>query len=149
MEISTKYFGDIKFDPKEILHFPSGIFGFEEEKEFLLIPFEGGDDSLLCFQSVMTASLAFVAVNPFLIYPQYAPKLQSKEISELKGEKSEDFCYYALCVVRDPIGTSTINLKCPMVINDTTRQARQIILDQYEMRHLLSELSANGAVETC
>ncbi|MFI3250232.1 MAG: flagellar assembly protein FliW [Eubacteriales bacterium] len=147
MEISTKYFGAMKYEQDSILHFPDGLFGFDEEKEFLLIPFEGGDESLLCLQSVTTPSLAFVAVNPFMIYPEYAPKISQKDIEELEGNSSEDFCYYNFCVVKEPIGKSTLNLKCPLVINDTTRKARQVILDQYEMRHLLSDFGK--AVESC
>lgn len=66
MHLMTKYFGQIDYDPTEVLSFPNGIFGFEEEKQFLLLPFHGGGGNLLCFQSVGTPSLAFVAMNPFL-----------------------------------------------------------------------------------
>ena len=30
---------------------------------------------------------------------------------------SQDLCYYVLCVVREPVGESTVNLKCPIVIH--------------------------------
>ena len=65
MELSTKYFGSIEYDPAGVLDFPNGLYGFEEEKRFLLLPFHGSDGNLLCFQSVQTPSLAFVAMNPF------------------------------------------------------------------------------------
>lgn len=142
MELETKYFGLIRCDSESVLDFPEGLFGFEDEKQFVLLPFEGGDESLLCFQSVATPPLAFVAMNPFFLDRSYAPVLSEKELTQLEVERSEDLCYYTLCVVKDPLPSSTINLKCPVVINDTTRKARQVILEQpYQMRHLLSEFA--------
>ena len=47
MRLRTKYFGEIECREEDKLHFPEGLFGFEEEKEFFLLPFEGGEGSLL------------------------------------------------------------------------------------------------------
>lgn len=140
MELETKYFGAVRADEASVLYFPEGIFAFEEEKRFLLIPFDENDDSMLCLQSVTTPQLAFVAMNPFSIWQEYAPILNDKELKAFDVARSEDLCYYVFCVVKDPIADSTVNLRCPIVINDRNREARQVILDQYEMRHLLSEL---------
>lgn len=145
MQTSTKYFGVVTYETEDVLTFPHGLFGFEEEQSFLLLPFADSDGNLLCFQSLQTPSLAFVAMNPFSLYPSYAPVLAAEELRELQVERSEDLCYYVLCVVRQPIGTSTVNLRCPVVVNEDTRQAMQTILesDCYGMRHQLDELS-NG-----
>lgn len=141
MRLKTKYFGEIDCPEEEKLHFPEGLFGFEEEKEFFLLPFEGGEGSLLCFQSALTPGLAFVAMNPFSIKPDYAPVLAAGELKALGVERSEDLCFYTLCVVRSPVGESTINLRCPVAVNDQTRQAMQVILGEggYHMHHLLSD----------
>lgn len=141
MELETKYFGLIRCDEGSVLHFQDGLFGFEEEKEFVLLPFEGGDETLLCFQSVKTPMLAFTAMNPFFLDKNYAPILPRKELEGFGVSKSEDLCYYSLCVVKNPVSASTINLKCPIVLHDETRVAKQVILEQYEMRHLLSDFS--------
>ena len=53
MHLMTKYFGQIDYDPTEVLSFPNGIFGFEEEKQFLLLPFHGGGGNLLCIQMIL------------------------------------------------------------------------------------------------
>lgn len=141
MRLDTKYFGQIDCAEEDKLHFPEGLFGFEEEKEFFLLPFEGSEDTLLCFQSAATPGLAFVAVNPFLIKPDYAPILAGGELKTMGVERSEDLCFYALCVLRSPVGDSTVNLRCPVAINDRTRQAMQVILEEgsYHMHHPLSE----------
>ena len=141
MRLRTKYFGEIECLEEDKLHFPDGLFGFEEEKEFFLLPFEGGEGSLLCFQSAATPGLAFVALNPFSLKPDYAPVLTDRELEALGVERSEDLCFYTLCVVRSPVGESTVNLRCPVAVNDRTGQAMQSILEEggYHMHHLLSE----------
>ena len=80
MLLQTKYFGEVDCAAEHLLRFEKGIFGFEEEKEFCLMPFEGSEGSLLCFQSVQTPQLAFVAMNPFALKPDYAPVLTGEEL---------------------------------------------------------------------
>ena len=83
MKLHTKYFGEIEYLEEDLLHFTAGPFGFEEEREFLLLPFEGSAGTLLCFQSTRTPALAFVAMDPFALLPEYAPVLQPQELEEL------------------------------------------------------------------
>ena len=152
MLLQTKYFGQLDCPEEQVLQFPKGLFGFEEEKQFFLLPFEGSSGSLLCFQSVATPALAFVAVNPFFLKPDYAPVLAREELEELGVERSEELCFSALCVARNPVAGSTVNLRCPVVINDQTRQAMQVILDteEYQMHHLLSEFARKkGGEQVC
>lgn len=141
MQLSTKYFGQIDCDEADFLLFPQGLFGFEDEKSFLLMPFADSEGSLLCLQSTKTSGLAFVVMNPFSFKPDYAPKLESADLARLGVNRSEDLCFYVLCVVKNPVAESTVNLKCPVAINDSTRKAIQVILEtgDYEMRHLLAE----------
>lgn len=152
MVLTTKYFGDISYQPDSVLHFPSGLFGFEEEREFLLLPFHyDGDGGLLCFQSITTPALAFIAMNPFHLKPDYAPVLDELTLIELGVSTSQELCYYVLCVVKKPVSESTVNLRCPVVINDQTRMARQVILDTdiYEMRHPLLQFERGGGAGRC
>ena len=151
MHLMTKYFGQIDYDPTEVLSFPNGIFGFEEEKQFLLLPFHGGGGNLLCFQSVGTPSLALGAMNPLSLDPNYAPVLSDEELYLMGVSSSQDLCYYVLCVVREPVGESTVNLKCPIVIHAEEKKAVQVILDTgtYHMRHRLSEFRSEEAGSVC
>ena len=149
MLLQTKYFGEA--DCEHLLRFEKGLFGFEEEKEFCLMPFEGSGGSLLCFQSARTPQLAFVAMNPFSLKPDYAPVLTGEELRELGVERSEELCFYALCVVRSPVADSTVNLRCPVAINEHTRRAVQVILEEggYHMHHLLSEFGRKEEGAPC
>ena len=151
MKLQTKYFGEIAYDADDILTFPNGLYGFDDEKEFLLIPFEGSQGSLLCLQSRATSGLAFILMDPFALQPDYLPVLQKAELSALGVRDSGDLCYYVMCVVKQPIGNSTVNLKCPIAINPATRVSAQVILEttQYEMRHLLSCFKTNGEAIEC
>ena len=141
MKLHTKYFGEIEYLEEDLLHFTAGPFGFEEEREFLLLPFEGSSGTLLCFQSTRTPALAFVAMDPFSLMPDYTPALQPGELKELGVSDSQELGFYVLCVVKKPVADSTVNLKCPVAINPETRVARQVILeaDAYEMRHPLNQ----------
>ncbi len=150
MKLQTKYFGVIEYDADDILSFPNGLYGFDDEREFLLIPFEGSEGSLLCLQSRKTSALAFILMDPFALQPDYTPVLQRAELSALGVKTSGDLCYYVMCVVKQPVGDSTVNLKCPVAINPDTRVCVQVILDseEYQMRHLLSSLkNGKGAIE--
>lgn len=151
MQLRTKYFGQVECAPEEALHFPNGLFGFEEEKEFYLLPFEGSGGSLLCFQSAVTPHLAFVAMDPFSLQPDYHPALSREELRELGAESIEELCFYTLCVARQPVSESTVNLRCPVVINPHTRQAVQVILESgvYQMHHRLSEFGSEGGGAPC
>jgi len=149
LKLDTKYFGQLEYEPSELISFPKGLFGFEEERQFLLIPFPG-EGTLFSFQSVRTPALAFVAVDPFNLLPDYTPVLQPGELQELGVKESTDLFFYALCAVKSPAGDSTVNLRCPIAINGETRQAVQVILDdrRYGMRHLLSDARRREA-EVC
>lgn len=147
MKLQTKYFGEIDYERGDVLAFTSGLFGFEDEREFLLLPFDGSDGAMLCFQSTKTPALAFVAMNPFALLPDYSPELQASELEGLGVKENEELAFYVLCVVKNPVAESTVNLKCPVAINPDTRAACQVILDtdRYEMRHPLAEFGTKEA----
>ena len=84
MKFETKYFGTVEVPPDEVITFPNGLFGFEEERSFLLLPFAGSDGNMLCLQSAATPSLAFIAMNPFSLHPSYQPLLSSEELREME-----------------------------------------------------------------
>ncbi|MBQ9648053.1 MAG: flagellar assembly protein FliW [Oscillospiraceae bacterium] len=140
MKTQTRYFGEIEYTKEELLTFAKGLFGFEDEQEFLLIPFSN-EGTLFSLQSVRTPELAFTLMHPFSLAPDYAPVLGGEELKTLGVEKSEDLYYYVMCTVREPVGESTVNMKCPVAINPDTRCGLQAILESaaWEMRHKLSE----------
>jgi len=148
-KLQTKYFGEIEYEAGDIIHFSSGLFGFEEEREYLLMPFDGSHGSMLCLQSVKTPALAFVVLDPFSLQPDYTPVLEDAELKHLGVKEAGELGFYVLCAVKNPVSDSTVNLKCPLVIHPETRQARQVIMERYEMRHPLAEFSRREEAAPC
>ena len=144
MEISTKYFDDVSISEKDIIFFEDGIFGFEYNKKYVIIEFEAGSDNLMCLQSISDSELAFVIMNPFNLKADYQPMFLDEDISELQiDENTEGVLYYVICVVKETIGESTVNMKCPIVINPHNQRAKQIILDndEYTFKHELNQFT--------
>ena len=80
MKLQTKYFGEIDYESSEVIRFPTGMFGFDDEHDFLLLPFEGSGHSMLCLQSTATPALAFILLDPFSLCPSYTPVLRKTEL---------------------------------------------------------------------
>ena len=151
MQIDTKYFGPVEYEKEDLITFPNGLFGFESEHSFLLLPFAGSNGSLLCLQSDSTPVLAFVVMDPFSLCPDYAPVLSPEELQFLNADESGELGYYVLCAVKEPVGESTVNLRCPIVVHPKDRIAAQVILEgtPYHMRHRLGDFSHGGGACPC
>ena len=151
LKLQTKYFGFVDYEPDECLTFPEGLFGFEEERQFLLLPFEGSAQALLCMQSMQTPGLAFILMDPFALRPDYMPQPRAEELKALDVPDHEQLCYYVLCAVKQPVSDSTVNMKCPIAVNPQTLIARQLVLDTdcYGMRHSLSEFASGKGDAPC
>lgn len=137
MNIHTKYFGELSYSEGDALQFSDGLFGFEEEKEFVPIYFDESDHSILCLQSTQHPDLAFIIVNPFSIDPSYNPHLADEELAMIDATQDTLVAFFSVCVVRQPITDSTVNLRCPIVINTENNHAKQFILEDtsYSFKH--------------
>ena len=69
-KITTSRFGEIEAAEDAIIHFGTGIPAFEEEREFLIIPYEEGSPYVF-LQSVKTPELAFLMTMPLIFFPDY------------------------------------------------------------------------------
>lgn len=142
--------GNIKKDISEesqYIEFKEGIFGFEEEKKFLPIMLEDGSDAVLYLQSVQDRELSFIIMNPFMLKEDYDPVLSEEDYKKLGTSDEKDLSYYVFCVIANVAEESTVNLKCPIVVNHVTRQAMQVILnsEDYGFRHPLKEFEKEEA----
>ena len=109
MKLQTKYFGEIDYESSEVIRFPTGMFGFDDEHDFLLLPFEGSGHSMLCLQSIATPALAFILLDPFSLCPDYTPVLRKTELELFAVEDTGALCFYVLCAVKNPVAASTVN----------------------------------------
>ena len=119
------------YEEAELIRFEDGLFGFESYKCFLPLPITEDSDAVLNLLSVEDESLSFVA-----------PRLTEEIYEKLEADKETDLSYYVICVVGSSPKESTVNFKCPIVVNTVSRKAVQVILEseKYHFRHALKDL---------
>ncbi|WHY33790.1 flagellar assembly protein FliW [Cytobacillus firmus] len=144
MKIQTKFHGEQEINKDDIIQFPSGIPGFLEEKEFYILPFEGTD--LFVLQSVKTTEVAFIVTDPFVLFPQYEFDLPEEALEKLEIQSNKDVATFAILTVREPFQETTANLQAPLVINQTKKLGKQIILNQttYQTKHKIMTPQEQG-----
>ncbi len=142
MKIQTKYCGEMTYTEDEIIHFPNGLFGFEDAHEFLLIRLEDDIASPFCLQSTENPNLAFIVVDPFQLTSNYAPDLPDEDCVRLGDPSGEHIALYSICILREPMSESTVNLRYPIAMHIDTHIAFQVILNNsgYTFEHKLSDL---------
>jgi flagellar assembly factor FliW len=139
MILYTKFEETIEINESDILYFEHGLPGFENEKQFVLLPIEGTPFSTL--QSVSTKDLAFFTTNPFLFYKKYDFELAEAVQEQLKIKEESDVMVQVILTIQEPLDKSTANLQAPVVINVKENLAKQVVLtdNRYKTRHGLSE----------
>ncbi|RME89573.1 MAG: flagellar assembly protein FliW [Candidatus Hydrogenedentota bacterium] len=115
--IGTKAFGQKEIDSKSILHFPEGIFAFEEYHKFVILPHKKGSQ-FFWLQSLDEPSLAFLTLRPHDILEKYEPELLPDSLSLIELDSWEKAQIY--CIVTIPPNQPekmTVNLQGPILIN--------------------------------
>jgi flagellar assembly factor FliW len=138
MEIMTKYHGVIDMNENETIYFQNGLPGFCEEKLFVFLPLQVGSPFWI-LQSTVTSQLGFVTVDPFLFFNEYELEISEKDKELLKLTSEKDIAVWVILTLKDPFEGSTANLQAPIILNTSTNQAKQIILNdaEYKTKHKL------------
>ena len=131
MLINTKYLGEVEIEASEILSFHHGLLGFQEYKEFILLPLDA-DLPLALLQSTEEATIGFVVAFPFAFKQDYAFDLSEEDKEDLHIEKEEDVLTYSIVTLQETFEDSTINLLAPIVINTKKKLGKQIVLQDSE-----------------
>lgn len=150
MTIQTDYYGTVEYDEEELVIFEDGLFGFHHLTRFLPLSLNENEDRMILMVSVEEPGVAFVLINPVILFPDYAPSLSPGELACLGVSESGELSYYAICVVKEDYLENTVNLKCPLAINPDTRRGLQVILEQspYEFRHSFRSFSSIAEAAT-
>lgn len=143
MKIQTKYHGEVEIEAQEIIHFEEGIPSFEDEKQFVILPF-GEDSPFLILQSVQSSSLGFVIINPFDFFNDYSVKLSDSTLEKLKIKREEQVAIFSILTVQEPFHNTTANLRGPVVINTKEQLGKQIVLldEKYTTKHFIIKTPA-------
>lgn len=148
MIIQTKYLGEAEVEDKKVIHFKSGLPGFETEKKFVLLDISE-QVVFQILQSIQTKDLAFFVVNPYLLYEQYSIKLNEHVIESLEIKEEKDVVVLSVMTLKEPFTESTVNLKAPLIINMANNQGKQYILndDTYSMRAAIPHQKMESGAE--
>lgn len=130
MIIETSQFGEIELSDDRKLIFPKGIPGFENMKEYVLLPADEGEESPFFFlQSIEEVELSFFLVDPFSFFKEYDIKLEEQMVERLELEEPTDAIVLTTVSILGEMKDATTNLKAPLVINNAKKIGMQIVLD--------------------
>ena len=142
MKIQTSRFGEIEIADSRVITFEKGIPGFEEYKEYVLLPMDEKEESPFFFlQSIDTTEIEFFLVDPFTFFKDYDVKLEEQMVERLELEEPTDALVLTTVTVKGDIKEATTNLKAPLVINNNKQLGMQIVLDNknYQIKQPLFE----------
>jgi flagellar assembly factor FliW len=135
----TKYHGSICFEPEQVLHVSQGLFGFRNERDFLLLEVPSARP-VVFVQSIRSENLCFVTLPVQMIDPDYQLSASGAQgFEDFPGElrMSADLLCLALLTVRDR-QSATANLKAPLIIDVRSHRGMQVIVkDEYSHYHPL------------
>lgn len=138
-KVDTVRFGEIDVEEDKIVYFEQGIPAFEDEHEFIVIPYDA-ESPYYFMQSLSTPDLAFLLTVPFVFFPEYEFELDDTSLKELGIKRQEEVLLYVLITIPGgKVKDMTANLMAPVVINTTNMHARQVVLERsgYTTRHRL------------
>ncbi|MCL2002601.1 MAG: flagellar assembly protein FliW [Oscillospiraceae bacterium] len=128
MNINTVRFGEIEIAEEKILHFEGGLPGFDNCFRFTIISSEE-TEPFLWLQSLEEPDVALAVVNPFRLFPDYAPVVNETDLEKLGSPADEDILALTVAVIPVKYEHMTTNLISPILINLKSNQARQIIME--------------------
>lgn len=122
---------------EKIIGMPFGMLGFPDKKRFVILQHKE-DSPFFWYQSVDDPSLAFVITSPFFFKPDYVVDVGdiAKEMSWNKeGEENNLALYVVVNIPKESPEKMTANLIGPILINNKTRQAVQMVIPNSPYSH--------------
>jgi len=120
-------FGEVEYDPENLLHFPEGLIGFEDLHDFIVMP-NAKEGPLFWIQSVEDPQIAFVLTDPTHFFRDYLVAPDPREREKLRL-KEGDGCFALSVVTVHPDRQVTLNLMAPILFSPASNRAIQVILE--------------------
>lgn len=124
-EIDTRL-GRQVVDLDKVIHFPRGIIGFENRRNFTLLQIKPGAPFLV-LQSMEDPGLGLLVADPYGFIPDYTLKIGDAEQKILRIESRDDIA--VLVTVAIPPGKpeeTVISLTGPILVNHAARIGLQV-----------------------
>ena len=135
-KIETR-FGQVEYDPANLLHFPTGLIGFPTLHDFIVMP-NKKKGPLFWIQAIDDTEIAFVLTDPTNFFLDYSITPDDTERKQLLID-AEEPCFILSVVTVPPDQNISINLAAPILFAPSTNRAIQIILEDssYESKTFL------------
>jgi flagellar assembly factor FliW len=142
-KLSTVYFSELEYSNNDIVNFPAGLPGFEDQIAFLFVEQQHARP-LVFMQSLLNPKLCFLVLPVLAVDPDYALSLSADDLAALGlspgatpriGAEIGCFTLLTLTEGADP----TVNLLAPIVINLQSHKGLQVIpsASEYPIQHPL------------
>jgi flagellar assembly factor FliW len=134
-EIHTTRFGAVEILPEDVIHFPEGLLGLAECRDWVLLA-DLQNEAVVWMQSLERPEVALAVVSPRRFVPGFQMRVARRELEPL--ELAEIRAAQVLVIVSKTGRAVTLNLKAPLVLNLQRRLGRQVITNgelpvQYEV----------------
>lgn len=136
MKVTTTRFGELEVKKEDIFHIKEGLMGFESLSDFFIV--DPGDQTLILWlQSVKDPAVAFPVIEPKIFNPDYQLKLLPQEMQSLELTDLADATVFCILTIPRQVSEMSANLKAPIIINNKTKNGRQIVLQdsKLDIRH--------------
>jgi flagellar assembly factor FliW len=129
VEIDTSTLGPIEIDETRIINFVEPMPGLESAGvQYALIDINP-DSPVKLLQSLGDAHVCFLVADPNQLAPGYVVEASDEDVAGLELKSEDDSSVLVILTVLDgENGSTTANLKAPIVINRATFKARQVVL---------------------
>lgn len=135
LKLASTRFGSIEVPEAIVMNFPQGMIGFPAHTEYVLLK-QREDSVFLWLHSTTDPSLAFPVVLPWAFHWEYEVKLSDEDLVSIDVENASQISIMCVVNVGSDVRKGTINLFSPIVINNDTKLAKQVIntADGYSTR---------------
>jgi flagellar assembly factor FliW len=143
MRVKTKAYGDLDVDDRQLVSFPSGLLGFEQFKDYILL--DARQKPFFYLQSLDVAELAFILIDPFLFRSDYSLDVSDEALGEIGVSSPTDTLVFAVVTVPGDGSPVTANLMGPVIINKRNRRGMQAVLTdpRWKVKHdIMGELAS-------
>lgn len=140
MVLTSKIYGEIEYEEKDIIKFKKGILGLEHLDTYVLLKLKEYEPFQL-LQSIEDEKIGFILCYPFDFYKDYEFDLNKDLLERLEIQKEEEVMIFNTVTLNSDPEKITTNLKAPIIINISNNLGEQIILDKekYKIKHPLIE----------
>jgi len=138
MKVATTRFGEMEIPDGLVIQVPEGILGFPNDRRYVVLEHDTEDTPFKWLQSVDSRQLAFIVIDPRHILPDYRLEFDEETVAEFGSIVPDAFIPMVIVnVPKDRPIEMTANLKAPIIVHETKRVGRQIILrtQDYSLTH--------------